>query len=389
MSKSIYIGLCLVALLASVPQIHSAPAPKVCTIAANCSNHANAAVYTSVFGSNRCVCTCSGYWVGSNCSSCPKSAQGVNCDKCAVDYAPSGPASCRKCSVAEDCSGPNNAFSVSSNGTGCQCKCAYKWSGAKCDVCPAGYAGPSCSRCANSSLAFPACQYATPSYMKYVDRAVSILRYAPLGQNIYLQDHRFSFITLTDKSSTSVARTVCSSFFALVLKYNYPNIITNDTFIRIFGETYPHSDDYHRNVKAGNGFIEIKRMQDVNEGDVAALYFDPADPSENTGHMMYIHNYTLRDQPTEPFIPNSLQWEVTVSDSTATFHSKDTRNAPGGSPGGIGTGVTRVYTDLNGYFIGYTWGLSASTQYYPLASSRVWAVGRPTFLPDSVVQNPP
>ena len=386
----IFIALLIIAVsICSAQTTTSNQTRPICSISSNCSGNAVAALSIS---RTRCLCTCSGYWRGSNCQTCPTSAQlgaDLKCDRCALGFIPvTGTATCRRCNITQDCNGNALAVFANETDTECRCACSGSWKGPQCNQCPEIYDQATCNRCRDPSLAYPSCTYKTPKYMDFVNYAVDTLRYSSPGTNVYLKGHEFSYIDLTEDPRNSSARTVCSSFFALVMKLTYPESVTNQTFTRIFGYPFPRSNNYQRNLKAGNGFVEIKRMQDVNEGDAVVLYYDPIDPSDNTGHMMFIHNYTQRPIPTEPIFPNTIQWELTVSDSTASYHSRDTRIPPVGTPGGIGTGVSRVYTDLDGFFLGYTWSLSSSGQFYPLNSTRVWAVGRPTFVPDSVVQNP-
>ena len=112
-------------------------ASTLCTVAANCNNHA-----TSVSGtlSSGCTCTCSTGYGGAACSSCATRYNG---------YPACSPIAC---TISADCNG--HASSVS--GTlvnGCTCSCSTGYGGAACSSCATHYSGyPACSptACANS-----------------------------------------------------------------------------------------------------------------------------------------------------------------------------------------------------------------------------------------------
>ena len=95
---------------------------------------------------NKCVCSCNtGY-------------EGAACDVCSAGYIGDGAGGeCTKCTSSKHCS--NHASSVTSTGarTECTCTCAGKWTGAKCDNCPAPYTGSGCNQCDANSINYPTC----------------------------------------------------------------------------------------------------------------------------------------------------------------------------------------------------------------------------------------
>ena len=70
-------------------------------------------------------------------------------------------------------------------------------------------------------------------------------------------------------------------------------------------------------------------------------------------------------KPTPPLIPGTLQWEMSVIDSSENGHGlQDTRFIDGSIKPGIGRGVFRIYTDGDGKMVGYTSSTSPISKYY-------------------------
>jgi hypothetical protein len=81
----------------------------------------------------------------------------------------------------------------------------------------------------------------------------------------------------------------------------------------------------------------------------------------------------VRDLPQahsgNPIVADTLQWTIDVVDSSSSYHGPtDTRYD---HPGGIGEGVFRLYTNLDGTVAGYTWSLlgTSMSSYYPQATT--------------------
>eukprot|EP01060_Flectonema_neradi_P023963 TRINITY_DN323_c0_g2_i1.p1 TRINITY_DN323_c0_g2~~TRINITY_DN323_c0_g2_i1.p1 ORF type:complete len:1523 (+),score=335.13 TRINITY_DN323_c0_g2_i1:2804-7372(+) len=123
----------------------SYPACERCTSATHCNNHAESVDDDGQRTS--CVCDCRNYWEESDqCKTCNPPYGGPDCDACA-DPAGVLP-TCNKCNSAEHCSG--HASSVVADGGGCKCSCRNHWEGEKCDVCPAKYdPAKDCGKCKN------------------------------------------------------------------------------------------------------------------------------------------------------------------------------------------------------------------------------------------------
>ena len=131
-----------------------------------------------------CVCTCKNMWVGKQCQTCPASATGAACDRCADKgkiytpaYIPSigctncPPAQvvpiCLPCTILQHCNNHATAVWPSSSST-CACTCQNKWidatptnnnNGGKCATCPFPFGGTNCNKCANSKQQiYPICK---------------------------------------------------------------------------------------------------------------------------------------------------------------------------------------------------------------------------------------
>ena len=127
--------------------------PLRCTVAANCSNHANSVTGDSNSG---CTCACRNAWTTGTCAVCPSYWDpSTDCSACLQGY--SGP-SCatRVCDTTLDCNG--HATSVSGSPGSCVCQCRNQWSGSNCSVCASGLDVPAdCSRCLSGFGPFPIC----------------------------------------------------------------------------------------------------------------------------------------------------------------------------------------------------------------------------------------
>jgi len=213
-------------------------------------------------------------------------------------------------------------------------------------------------------------------------QCVKILKDSPAGKNIYGNN---AYITLTNDPNTSSARTQCSSFFTNLLKITYSSI--TDSYMKTkFGSTSPTAELYHNSIKSGNGFTEIKTIEGIQPGDVVAIRYDPPDPSANTGHFMIIQSLKKSTTEKTPFVTDTEQWEIEVTDSSLSYHGpEDTRYNNNNGGGGIGTGTARLYVFVKDRtFAGYTWSTYSNSEFYSITTStRPIAIGRPTFLNES------
>ncbi|MES2298768.1 MAG: hypothetical protein V4582_17115 [Pseudomonadota bacterium] len=177
-------------------------------------------------------------------------------------------------------------------------------------------------------------------------------------------------------------RSTCAAFVSNVMKTS--NGISNTSYKAIFGTSSPQSAQYYTNIVNQNHFQRIFNPNDIKRGDIIAAIYMPCANSESTGHtMLALSGATARTVNTLPLVAGTVQYEVTVADSSASNHDAkdssgvlypDTRGADGS---GAGIGKLRLYQDVaTGTIIGYTWTMNRSSIYYANGGCRSIAVGR-------------
>eukprot|EP01065_Artemidia_motanka_P049498 TRINITY_DN8222_c0_g3_i1.p1 TRINITY_DN8222_c0_g3~~TRINITY_DN8222_c0_g3_i1.p1 ORF type:complete len:2481 (+),score=387.79 TRINITY_DN8222_c0_g3_i1:143-7585(+) len=129
------------------------PVCRQCTSAAHCRDRA--ATVSSNVAQDGCVCVCRNQWSGASCGDCPSVFAGADCDACASGL--TGFPICGNCSVRSHCSGHATAVQPLTNLTACECTCANRWTGDRCDVCPPEYGGAGCDACASGFIVSPGC----------------------------------------------------------------------------------------------------------------------------------------------------------------------------------------------------------------------------------------
>jgi hypothetical protein len=82
-----------------------------------------------------------------------------------------------------------------------------------------------------------------------------------------------------------------------------------------------------------------------------------------------------------PLVEGTAQWMVAILDSSGGHGRADSRfhGKEGPEQTGVGRGVVRLYTDVDGQIVGYAWSLAKASRFRDRADVPV-AVGRP--LPD-------
>jgi hypothetical protein len=141
-----------------------------------------------------------------------------------------------------------------------------------------------------------------------------------------------------------------------------------------FHSKRPIARHYVEAIIAEKFFRRIHRLKECMPGDIVAMKY-PAD-NDNTGHVMLVAERPRKRPASAPMIDDAEQWEVKIIDSTTSPHGSDTRRAKDGkNRGGIGTGIFRIYTNSQGEPIGYTWGMSAKSEYREM-KERPLVIGR-------------
>ncbi len=159
--------------------------------------------------------------------------------------------------------------------------------------------------------------------------------------------------------TASEARTVCATFATLLLKRTYS--YTDTYFSNWFGSSSPNAADYHDTIKLQKGFQRITNVSQIQPGDFLAIkYYDPN--ATSTGHVMLAASVATSRVATSPIVTGTTQYQITVIDSSQSYHGSTDTRYPSGQ--GIGQGVFRIYTDAAGTIVGYTWSLFSDSLFY-------------------------
>jgi hypothetical protein len=222
-----------------------------------------------------------------------------------------------------------------------------------------------------------AAQTSEPDHLIWAEDVASNV--AP-DQNVYESGVRILEWAGVDGATDYVNRTDCASFLTAVMKQSYG--LTGDDIDAWIGWANPNSAMYHDAVVAEMGFEVVPTVLDIEAGDIIAIKYLAGTGA--SGHLMIAAGPAILRAPTAPLYAGTLQFEITVIDSSSSIHGNaDTRKQANGTTiTGVGMGVFRIYTDLEGTTLGHTWSTQASSTYRSQAT-RPMAFGRVTgeFLP--------
>jgi hypothetical protein len=167
----------------------------------------------------------------------------------------------------------------------------------------------------------------------------------------------------------------CSDFVALLLEHSYH--FTPRQMRALTGKERPLANTWHDAIEAGRGGLsEVKTVSEVRPGNILAIRYPPGEA--DTGHVMLVDGPPVRREPSAPVEPGTVQWDVTVIDSSKSGHGPtDTRHrhADGTSDTGVGRGVVRLYSNPDGTVAGYSWSDSAKSE-FRAQSDRHLIIGR-------------
>ena len=154
----------------------------------------------------------------------------------------------------------------------------------------------------------------------------------------------------------------CSGFLDALLMHSYG--YSKDDFKRWFDSHRPSARRYHDAIVGQRGFREIRQLAEVQPGDILAVKY--LNRTDNTGHVMLVADRPRRIAPTQPIVAGTEQWEVPVIDSSHSGHGPtDTRHhrGPNGKDhDGLGRGVFRIYSGMEGQVVGFSWSTSKGFQ---------------------------
>ena len=152
--------------------------------------------------------------------------------------------------------------------------------------------------------------------------------------------------------------TDCSGFMNALIKKAFN--LNDEMFSREFGHNRMYAYHYYNAIVSGNHFIQIKNISDVRPGDIIALrYADRSEHEDNTGHVMLIVAKPEKHRDSKIVLPQTNQYSISVIDCSKSPHGcGDSRFLPGGREySGLGKGILRLYTDVQGNIAAYSWSL--------------------------------
>jgi len=157
-------------------------------------------------------------------------------------------------------------------------------------------------------------------------------------------------------------RTQCNSFLTRLLQQAYD---WTDADIRLWmGSGSPSAAMYHAAIVTEERFDALAAITDVLPGDVIAIKY-PAG-SAVSGHIAIVVDAPALRAATAPLVSLTVQYEVTVVDSSSSGHGPtDTRlNTDGTWHPGAGIGVMRLYANADGGVVGHTWSTSSGSVFH-------------------------
>jgi len=168
-------------------------------------------------------------------------------------------------------------------------------------------------------------------------------------------------------------RSVCSALIAHLMMQAYGYRPAD--FASWLGGRFPRAAGIHDAIAAGHGFDPVLRIAEIRPGDVLAIKYPPG--SHPTGHVLLAASRPVERRATEPIVPGTVQYELSVIDSSHTGHGPtDTRHyAKGKFHSGVGEGLFRLYAGPNGALVGYSWSVTKASEVYT-PSERHLVIGR-------------
>lgn len=209
---------------------------------------------------------------------------------------------------------------------------------------------------------------------QYLEVARSLLSEVSPENNLY--QHNGWVLWKGDKSlfgevTATEVKTDCSGLIDAIFERTASKVMSAFRFKNWKG--YPKAGNYYDEISSGNGFERRDNIKNVKAGDIfAAKYTGEA----NTGHVMIIDaEPTLIQGTVSPLVSDTQQWAVTIIDSSNAHWKGDTRYTENGKKQtGIGRGTIRIYTNMSGELVGWTWSMGPASKF---RSKDLLAIGRP------------
>ena len=168
-------------------------------------------------------------------------------------------------------------------------------------------------------------------------------------------------------------RSVCSALIAHLMMQAYGYRAAD--FASWLGGRFPRAAGFHDAIAGGHGFDRVTKVGDIEPGDVLAIKYAPG--SHPTGHVLLAASSPVKRSPTAPLVPDTVQYELSIIDSSQTGHGpNDTRHyAKGKFHSGVGEGLFRLYANRSGAIVGYSWSVTKASEFYA-PSERDLVIGR-------------
>jgi hypothetical protein len=159
--------------------------------------------------------------------------------------------------------------------------------------------------------------------------------------------------TLFFEASATEVHADCSGLMDALLDRVHSktlDIIKSNTYWK----SYPKAENYYQAISEGLGFERRVDLAAIEPGDIIAIKYTG---TTDTGHVMMVDAAPEPIEASNPVLTGTRQWSVAIIDSSPSPHGEsDTRFATKST--GIGRGELRIYSDMNGVPVGYTWGIN-------------------------------
>ena len=200
-----------------------------------------------------------------------------------------------------------------------------------------------------------------PAYLQSAEQIASQI--AP-ANNEYAHKECFIKWKGVDGNAQYANRTDCSDFLNLLLEHDYG--LTPTKLHKLTGHQRPTATVWFDSVgseKASALLSPVASISDLRAGDLILVKYQPGEA--DTGHVMIVDAAPARHMESEPAVPGTKQWAVTVIDSSKSGHGpNDTRHQPDNTfARGVGRGVFRLYTKPDGSVAGYAWSLVKKSKF--------------------------
>ena len=168
--------------------------------------------------------------------------------------------------------------------------------------------------------------------------------------------------------------TDCSGLIDALLRHSY-GVGEAALHSWLGGKHRPLAKNYYNAFVEQRGFQRIGQIGAILPGDFIAMEYLPwaGDKGHDTGHILVV-NAPPREIAQSP-TKNIRRFAVDVIDCSGGHGKDDTRYYNGKLHSGIGKGTFSLFTDAQGFILGYSWSPARFSEFYG-PDKRPLAVGR-------------